>query len=192
MEHLAIHDLAAYVEHRLDDASRRRVEAHLVDCEQCRHEVLEGERVLRTAPGRRVAARRPIALFAALAAAAVVLFAVLPRDETREAPPVERASNTPVATVTPAIVVVEPADAAQLPVAPATFVWRPAPGVSLYKFTLTNEQGHVLWSASTKDTLLSPPGPLEMAASARFFWYVDALRADGGTVSSGVHAFRLR
>jgi hypothetical protein len=192
MEHPAIHDLAAYLEHRLDDASRRRVESHLAECDQCRREVVDGERVLRAAPDRRTSVRRPIAVLAGLAAAAVVLFTVLPRDRTGGGGPVERGPAAPVAPVTPAIVVVEPADAAQLTEAPATFVWRPSPGVSLYKFTLTDEQGRVLWSTSTRDTLLAPPGSLQVPPTARYFWYVDALRADGGTVSSGVHAFRVR
>ena len=195
MEHPAVHDLAAYLEHRLDDASRRRIEAHLVECERCRREVIEGEHVLRDAPVRRRSARRPFAALAGLAglaAAAVALFFVLPRDETSGRAPVERAAAPPVAPVTPAIVVVEPIDSADLAAAPATFVWRPSPGVSLYKFTLTDDQGRVLWSASTRDTVLAPSGSVQLSPTTRYFWYVDALRADGGTVSSGVHAFRVR
>ena len=192
MEHPAVHDLAAYLEHRLDEVSRRRVEAHLVECAQCRRDVVDGERVLRAAPGRRASARRPLTLLATLAAAAAIVFTILPRDEPNDGRSVERALDVLVATDTPAIVVVEPTDSAQLAVAPATFVWRPAPDVSLYRFTLTDEQGRVLWSTSTRDTLLAPPDSLQVPPSARYFWYVDALRADGGTVSSGVRAFRVR
>ena len=191
MEHPAIDELAAYLEHRLDDVSRRRLEAHLVDCAECRREVMEGERTLRGAPSRRAAAWRPLAVLATLAAAAAVLFTVLPRGGTSEGRTIERSPDAPLRAVMP-IVVVEPEDAARLTTAPTTFVWRGAPGVSLYKFTLTDEQGHVLWSTSTRDSLLRPPASLEVPASASYYWYVDALRADGSTVSSGVHAFRVR
>ena len=192
MEHPATQELAAYLEHRLDDASRGRVESHLVECDQCRRDVVDGERVLRSAPGRRTAARRPVALRAGLAAAAALLLTVLPRDEPRDGQPVERGPDAPVGTPAPAIVVVEPTDATRLTAPPATFVWRRAPGVSLYKFTLTDEQGRVLWSASTQDTVLKPPASLVAPTSARYYWYVDALRADGSAVSSGVQAFRVR
>jgi hypothetical protein len=194
VEHPAIADLAAYLDHRLDDASRRRIEAHLVECGACRSEVMEGERVLRGAPSRRVTARRPLVLlasFATLAAAAGVLFTVLPRRGASDERFVERSPDAPAGRVTP-ISVDEPQDSARLTAAPATFVWRRAPGVSLYKFTLTDEQGHVLWSASTRDSLLASPASLVIPSSARYYWYVDALRADGSTASSGVHDFHVR
>ena len=190
MEHLAIHEIAAYLEHRLDDASRRAVEAHLVECVECRHEVMEGQQVLRGVPHAR--GRRPIALLGTLVAAAVLVVAVLPRDETRDGPPVERGAQTVIGGAPSPIVVVEPLDSARLADDPATFVWRSSPGVSLYQVTLTDERGHALWSASTKDTVLRRPGAREARSPARYYWYVDALRADGSTVSSGVHGFRVR
>ena len=96
MEHPAIHDLAAYLEHRLDDASRRRVESHLAECDQCRREVVDGERVLRAAPDRRTSVRRPIAVLAGLAAAALVLFTVLhPSVRRRRAEAIEAALDRP-------------------------------------------------------------------------------------------------
>ena len=192
MEHLGVHEIAAYLDHRIDDASRRRVEAHLVACAECRREVHEGEQVLRDAPaGRRAGARRPIAALVTLAAAAALVFAVLPRGDTRDASSIERATVVPAAPAAP-IVVIEPADSARLSGVPSTFVWRPATGVSSYRITLTDERGHVLWAASTGDTLIRVPDSLAAAAPMRYYWYVDALRADGGTASSGVRGFSVR
>lgn len=192
MEHLGVHDIAAYLEHRLDDVSRRRVEAHLVECSECRREVREGEQALRAAPvGRRAGARRPLAALVTLAAAAALVFAVLPRGDTREESSIERALVVPTASAAP-IVVVEPADSARLRDVPSAFVWRAVTGVSSYRITLTDERGHVLWAASTGDTLIRAPDSLAAAVPMRYYWYVDALRADGGTVSSGVRGFSVR
>jgi hypothetical protein len=190
VQHLAIHEIAAYLEHRLDDASRRAVEAHLVECVECRHEVMEGQRVLRGVPHAR--GRRPIALLGMLAAAAVLVFAVLPRGGTHDGPAAERSAQTSIEGAPSPIVVVEPLDSARLGGDPATFVWRSSPGVSLYQVTLTDERGHVLWSVSTRDTVLSRADAPDARSSTRYYWYVDALRADGSTVSSGVHGFRVR
>ena len=163
-----------------------------MECSDCRREVLEGERMLREAPRPGTSMRWRIGVLGTLAVAAVALFTVLPRGGSDVERATERGPGTPVGVAAPAIAVVDPADAASLAGPPSAFVWRPASGVSLYKLTVTDEQGHIVWTASTRDTLVRPPASLGSTASVRYFWYVDALRADGGAVTSGVHDFSIR
>jgi len=186
VQHLTPEELGAYLSNSLTDADRASVERHLAACDECRSELIEGQRAIATASSARPARRSGIYAIG-LAAAAVVAFAFWPRsDVTRDQATIERNTNPPDAgTVT----IVSPAPSAEIADSGAAFVWRHNDGSS-YKITVTDAAGRPLWSETTADTTAVPPSSLSLARGEQFFWYVDALKSDGSSVTSGVNSFR--
>ena len=179
--HLDPHEIAVYLAGTADLAWRSRIERHLADCEECTAEVA-AVRHLRN-PGTR--ARRWIGAGAA-AAATITLVLLGPRVGGRPAgaPPVLRGEDSSAAIVTLA-----PPDGAELRT--PTFAWRPVAGATAYRITITRADGDSVWAASVRDTaVLVPKGALVPTAEA-YFWYVDALLADGRSVAGTAHEFHL-
>lgn len=180
-EHLDPHDVVGYIDGTLDPAARTRVEAHVSDCEECTGELAAVSR-LRPTP------RRRIPWLGMGAAAAAVLAAVLvgPRVGQRaddDAPPVRGDS---AATMS----VVAPADGATLGELPE-FAWRPMPGATTYRVSVTGADGDSIWAVTTRDTAVRPSESAVQPRSGVYYWYVDALLADGGSIAGTAHEFRL-
>lgn len=72
LAHLEAHRVAAYLDGRLPPSDADLVEAHLAECETCRREIIQVERIVRPRPGRR---RIYTAALAVTAAAALLLIA---------------------------------------------------------------------------------------------------------------------
>src|SRR4051812_23953859 len=74
--HVSEDDLHAYADGRIGSARRAEIEAHVVSCASCRHEVRDLQRFVReTYPPRRTIGR---SWYAGLAAAALVVAVALP------------------------------------------------------------------------------------------------------------------
>src|SRR4051812_11821590 len=52
VEHLSVEEVSAYLDGALLDADRERIQAHLADCPECREEVVELSRLIRTSRTR--------------------------------------------------------------------------------------------------------------------------------------------
>ena len=99
--HVESGEVAAYLDRALSAAERARVEAHLVDCEACRSEVIEVARLMRARPYW-----QRWYVPAAVAAAAVLLLIVWPGSiDRRSELPRHRA---PAVTLTVAPVPIAP------------------------------------------------------------------------------------
>jgi hypothetical protein len=185
VDHLSSEELGAFLANALTNEERDTVERHLIACADCRNDLVEAQRTVISAPSAdRVDRRRWLAV-AGLAAAAVLVVAVWPRSDTMLNPArVER--NTPAAAG--GVTIVSPAVNGEIDVTMPAFTWNKDDGSS-YRITITDEGGRPLWSESTGDTTVVLPATTQLAHGARFFWYVDALRADGRSVTSGVNAF---
>jgi hypothetical protein len=192
--HLESEEVAAYLDGGLSAKERARAESHLAECDICRAEVVEVSRLLATpAPARRPFPRWPAA---ALAAAAVIamLFLLRPADvllrpdtETlRVAEPAIRPDGVEsIPVITP------PADT-PVPAEDLAFAWHSAEPEALYRFTLTEETGEVLWTVATSDTALALPGGLDLRAGGTYFWHVDALLPDGRSATTRVQRLTTR
>ena len=188
--HLPSEEVAAYLDRTLPHAERLRMEAHLAECELCRSEVVAVSRLLRGEPPRQ---RRWIAMgVTAAASAAVLVLTVVPRGP-RRAPPI----NDPVSGAvrgtqpegTPAILAVTPVEGSTVDPGRVAFIWRRDDPGATYQLTLTDESGAVRWSGRTSDTTIALPSDVPLERGRGYFWYVDALRADGRSATTGVRRF---
>jgi hypothetical protein len=186
-QHPDADELSAYVDGSLGEADRERVEAHLASCDDCRKDVVEVVRLFQFQPRRRV--WYVAAGLAAAALAGLLLFAPA-SNESGPAGPVLRGPTMDVPAGTSAVQIVQPGEGATLAADDVRFTWRAAaPGAS-YRVTVTDQNGDVVWSASTADTAASLPPDSVLSREQAYFWYVDALMPDGTSTSSGVHEFR--
>ena len=187
--HLEADTMAAYVDGRLDARERSRAEAHLAVCSACRDEVVS---VRQTLASFQPAARRfPVPL--PLAAAAVLILAVgLPLARMWKGTPDEIAVRQPGSGAVQGVVAVEPAVGAVMATGSAQFVWRAADPGSTFRFRIVDESGATVWSVETGDTAVSLPGDVTLHSGVTYFWYVDALAADGRSMTSGAQRFTVR
>jgi hypothetical protein len=67
-------------------------------------------------------------------------------------------------------------------------VWGSIGGEPTYRVTITDAAGKLIWANTSTDTSLTLP-PTLLSPHTTYFWYVDALRADGRAASTGVRRF---
>ncbi len=182
--HLSDVQVAAYLDRALAAPERAEIDAHLARCAQCRIEVVEVARV------RRARARRkrwyvvgPVA-----AAAAVILLLVTGRPEGTPGERVTRGER-PSAGV-PRLEVVAPQGEQSISRESLVFVWRAAGPDAHYRFTLTDLSGTVILTQEGADTTLVMPESIILRLDQVYYWYVDALLANGNSLTTGVQRFR--
>jgi len=185
--HLSAGDIAAYVDGDLTSSESDRVEAHLAACDECRAEVVAVQRLVRTRP--RVG-RRLLLVPIGLAAAAAIVFALLARfpESSSTGRDVLRSDSVPSDAAPGArIDIIAPRDGDTVSVTRAKFAWRALARDATYRFTLADQSGRAVWTTTVSDTLVLLPAEVMLQPGTSYFWYVDALRADGRSASSGVH-----
>jgi hypothetical protein len=176
--HLDPAEVVGYIQQTLSADSRRRAERHLADCEMCTEEVAAIARLARPTGSPRWL---PYAAAAAVLAGVVLL---VPRGDRRAGGDTLRDGGP-----ADAIAVVAPADGAVLP-GPPTLVWLAVPKAATYRVMVTGSDGDSLWAAHTSDTAITLPETIAADSGVTRHWYVDALLADGSSLSSGMQSFR--
>jgi putative zinc finger protein len=181
--HLTAEDVAAFLDRRMTAAERAGAEAHLAGCQLCREELRAVHGLLRSRPGVRPAVFIPAGLAAAAAIAFVAVTLVRgdpdAADRVRTAPAAEAAR----------IAVRVPADGDTIAPGRPVLVWSSIAGEPTYRLTLTDASGQPLWTSTTSDTSVALPPQVVLQSRQTYFWYVDALRADGRAASTGVRRF---
>ena len=175
-------EVAAYLDQALPPAARARVESHLDDCAECRAELVQVARLVRTAPRR-----RPVAVPASLAAAAVLILLLTPGVHLpgRRAPEYRE----PAVTTTPAPAAIVPrgqVDAAR------ELIWSAVPRAGRYRVVLMDGGGTLLWRMETADTAVSIPDSVRLRTGAPYFWKVEAETGFGRWVASDLVDFVVR
>ena len=173
--------LAGYLDGKLPDEERVRVEMHLAACHECRSELADIRQLQRRQPGQRM-----LLLFPAAVAAALLIAIALPRQ--RSVPSATRAA-APAET---RLAVVSPAPDAEIASRQIHFMWRSAGNDASYTFTLQKADGSVVWTSSTTDTITVLPSSIVLPAHETWFWSVDALLPDGQSLSTKATKFRTR
>jgi putative zinc finger protein len=179
--HLEVEQVVGYLENRLPAGERRRAAAHVAECAECAAELVAVSRL------QRQPRRTTRWLGAAAAAAAVVAVALVgPRlaSHSPEPPesPVRGSDAAGVSTVAPP-------DGGETRGVPE-LIWHAVPGASVYHVTVSRADGDSVWSATVRDTTVSPPATAVTAGPDPYYWYVDALLADGRSVSGRAREFR--
>ena len=186
--HLSNDELAAMVDGKLPPARRAYVSAHLAVCRECRSELTLVTNIVETAPHRPAVPRRWAPLSLGLAAAAILLFVSLP--VLRKHPAAIPDVRSSVSSVT-AISVIVPSANSLLEVGRVRFSWHAVPGVSTYRFFVTDSAGAPVRTLATTDTTVADVGPALLQPGG-YLWYVDALRVDGSSITSPQTGFSIR
>jgi len=173
-------EIAAYLDHRVDDAATQRFEAHLAECDPCRRDLIEAGRVMR----RTQRPRRILVMAAALAAAAILVVVALPLP----------GRNAPVWRDGGGIAerrLVAYGPLGEVGTDSFRFVWGAAPDVLTYRLTITGENGTIVWATSTSDTSAALESGHALGTGVTYYWAADALMRDGSALTTGIHAFHL-
>ncbi len=190
MTHLTSEDFAAYVSRAIHGPKLDRLEEHFEGCEGCRDELVAVAALLRNARGQR---RRRVAGGAVLTAAALSGVALLGTSIERilsEREPVLRGGGVGLEEGVRSFSVVTPRDGARLAASSGMlFAWRAVAPAAFYSLTVTDERGDLVWRGSTSDTLLQLPSNITIRPGSRYFWFVEALLADGTTATTDANGF---
>ena len=192
--HLSEATIASYVDDALDAGARAAADRHLATCAACRAE-LSGvtDLVVGLASAGRNGSRRTVGRMlaaGALAAAAVVgVLFVSPVRPPERAATAERTTRPTAATLE----IVEPHVATSTVGAlrDGHIVWRSVEPQATYRVVVTDTTGATRWSVDTPDTAIAVPPSARLAAGARYYLYVDALRTDGWSLPTGPHVFTI-
>ncbi len=179
LRHLSTEEKVAWIDRTLEPLDRERLSGHVADCDECRRELAEVQRmVTRLRPSK-----RPWVLTLLAAAAVLVVFFAPGRSP---GPLGDRMRNTVglgegVATID----VVSPSSGATVSGVPLSFEWvAPGPDAG-YEITLTRENGEVVWVLALEETKVTLPDSLAPLAPGTYYWVVDALLRGGETATSG-------
>lgn len=188
-EHPSSEDLAAYLSNTLTANERAKLEAHLAACRQCRREVTSARRFIRSRPSPPVL-RWGVPAAAAAAVLAVVLLSPL-RSGRLETSVKRAGEDAAVSAMMPRIRIVSPASGDTVKGSQVVFVWQSAGNKPLYRLTLTEASGSAVWTGDTSDTTLALPASVSLGRGQNYFWFIDALGADGDAITTGAHHFTV-
>jgi hypothetical protein len=184
--------IADFVEGRLRQEARAPLVAHLLTCANCRSRVqatgslLADSAVTGEIPKAIDHRWRRWSLPVGIAAAAAILLLVWPRStEHTDLAPGLRDS-------TPTII------DAPVPIAPRAsvtrvdrFLWFGVPGVDRYRLRLYDNEGALVWTAETAETVAAQPDSIVLAAPGTYFWKIEAQVEWQRWAASDLVEFRL-
>ena len=184
--HIHEDEVAAYLDRTLPDADRRRVEAHLSSCDECRAEAIASREAVSSAPSSRSSSFRSWRVIGGAVAAAAVIFAASTISRSRADRAVERDANIAPSAIT----IASPADGSTLG-ADRAVTWRGFAENTSYRITVADQGAQPIYTTTVRDTSAVIPASVALVTGRKYFWYVDAIRADGTTATSGLKSFRV-
>jgi hypothetical protein len=189
-EDISPEEMAAFIDDRLSGEERASVEARLARSPDLRAELIAATRIaaaVEASTPRRSSAWKATGLLAA-AVAAVVIVAVIPNANRGYRPSAAPAERRVEAEDGGRVDLLAPVDAGAVPFASANFMWR-SEGDASYRVTITDDTGATIWTTLTTDTTAALPASVRLRAGNHYYWYVDALRIDGSSITSGPRSF---
>ncbi|HEX7050970.1 MAG TPA: fibronectin type III domain-containing protein [Longimicrobiales bacterium] len=172
--------LRALVERDGPEAGRLRTLDHVMGCAHCRPEFELLRTVAATHPPPARSSRTGLA---AAAAIALVIGAATIWRLGDGAPEVMRGAGDVVETVAPA---------GALRRAPTAVVWRAVPEALRYEVEIADDEGGAVFSATTRDTAAAIPTASGLTPGTDYFWWVEAVLADGRRLRSEPRRFSIR
>lgn len=188
--HLNEADIAAYLDGAMAEEERRSVEAHLANCDECRMEATASQEAVSTAPRVATRSRIPMRWIGLAAAAAVMVVVVSTLSRTTSNGTTERGTAVGIPGVQRVVAIVSPGDNSRLG-SDRRLVWRSEGGGATYRITIGDDSGQPLHSATLPDTSFAIPATLTLVPGRKYFWYVDAIKSEGTTATSGLNSFTI-
>jgi anti-sigma factor RsiW len=182
-EHMNALKLSAYLDGRVPAAERERMEAHMAECAECRHQLVANRRLIRAVkrPGRKAMA---VGMLIAASVAVLMVTPIVRERDTDGTTALRNAGGTPVMV---AYGPIGETAAGKL----LRFSWAPAADATIYRFTLAAAGGTPIWNASVNDTTVALPDSVKLRGGTAYVWVVDALLGTGVTRSTGLREFQL-
>ena len=190
--------VAAFLDGRLNARDRDVIVAHLADCSDCREEVVQLRQALASVPPYARSKRLSLAWSAVGLAALLFVALWLPRPNTGSAvSDVDdqriRVDSARVPTdAVPPILLVEPADEGSLSASDRALRWHSSGADAMYGVTVQDTTGSTVWFSTSADTTTAIPDSVSLARGHRYYWTIDARRADGLTARSQVQSFIVK
>ena len=181
--HLEPHEIAAYVDGDVGGEQRVFIDAHLAACSECRTEVADVSRIVRTAPTTRGVSRR---IWIPAAAAALALLWVAPRALRDPGPPQHREEAVTMTVAPRAISPVGSVDTA------GALVWSSVPYANSYRVRLFDADGTLLWEREAADTLVPIPDSIALRPQLLYYWRVEAHTGFDRRAESDLVEFRVQ
>lgn len=190
-DHLDPREISAYLDERLPEAEKERVQTHLFDCSTCRAEVAELVDLLGEHE-RRPQSRWRVAAGIAAAAGIALLVGVPALRQAEEDPDVLRLPEAATERESVrSIPVVSPDPSSTVSREAVEFAWEPMGEGVAYRLTITDPGGVTVWAVETDDTIVEPPAGVGLRPGETYLWYVDAVLPDGTTATTGVKRLRI-
>ncbi len=179
--------IADFVEGRLRPEARGPIVAHLLTCARCRSVVRATGRLLADAAVTPAAERRLRRLWLPIGvAAAAALLLLWPR--TADDPGSTDGLREPMDTSVVAPVPIAPrASVARVD----RFVWSSVSQVERYRLRLYDDEGGLLWTVETADTLVALADSVVLSPRVTYFWKVEAQTEWRRWAASDLVEFRL-
>lgn len=182
-QHLAPNDFAAYLDGATTGDRRARIEAHLARCQECREELSDAGRIIRTLPRSPRRARPLVAAVAVIAA--LLLISVLPREYRNLSNPQHRESSVTTTMAPTALAPLGPVDSIR------AFIWSSVPNADRYHLRVYDANGSVIWERTASDTTL-PATDLAVESERPFYYQVQADVGYDRHVASKLIEFSVR
>jgi len=186
-DHIDEDELSSYLDRMLSDADRRRVEAHLSACDECRAEAIASREAVTSGPTLPGSRFRSWPIIGGAVAAAAVIIVIGTISQSRTDRDIERDANATV----PAVTIVNPADGSPLGT-DRIVTWRALAENTSYRVTIADQSAQPIHTTTVRDTSAVIPPSVMLVAGRKYFWYVDAMRADGSTATSGLKSFTVK
>jgi len=181
-------EIAAFIDGRLSDEDRSRLERYCASNAAARRELIEATRIVATLPPAMRRNVRWMPFLGVAAAAAIVVFLVRPLERSRVADKTLPAQRGAIEQAQ-GIVLLSPGAGESIPDAvQREFRWRSVEGAT-YRLIVSDASGKTLLQQNTSDTVFAMPAAITADHEGTYYWSVDALEPDGSSITSGVSEF---
>lgn len=185
---LTPHEIAAFLDGRLEGDELIRVESYLADDPLARQELIKASRIIQSAPRKQLKlSRRLYPLIGLVAAAAIAVVFIRPDDVSLTNAPASTERRS-IADEPDQVVLVSPGDAGEIRDRAQPLSWNAVAGAR-YRIVISDPSGKPIVQTTTSDTSLVLPDAVQNGGT--YYWKVDALAPDGASSTSGYHEFRL-
>jgi len=212
MLHLTTDQISSFLDNKLSMQEKQNVIEHLLECDQCYHDLLDvysllnvkprygllelnsqiketalsfGVRKERLRTGKNIFGK-PSFIFSfasvLLAVTALIIFIILPGKEVKQFREYDGGNYLRITS---------PQEEAVLDRKKIFFEWSNIIKAISYRFIIYNETGDVLLDTTINNNSLDLTGKFRFESSTKYFWDVKAVYSNGQTITSKLNVFTI-